>query len=204
MRALIVAATKAEIEPFTCRNHSGTDHLVTGVGIAATAAALARHLALHRYDLVINLGIGGSFDRTIALGSLVEISEDTFSELGAEDGETFHPLSTLGLGENTYRPTAHLQDYGLSLPTAKAITVNTVHGAESSIATAIHRWHPQVESMEGAAFFLACHAAAVPCLQVRAISNYVERRARERWQIAPAITNLNQFASTLIGQLESR
>ncbi len=201
MRVLIVAATHAEIEPLTCLNHPRTDHLITGVGIAATAAALGRHLALHRYDLAINLGIAGSFDRSIALGGLVEISEDTFSELGAEDGETFHPLATLGLGENTYCPTAHLRDLGLSLPPAKAITVNTVHGADPSIAIAIQRWHPQTESMEGAAFFLACHAAAVPCLQIRAISNYVERRARERWQIGPAIANLNQFAITLIERL---
>lgn len=201
MRILIVAATRAEIASLANANLPGVEVLITGVGMTATAAALGRALALQHYDLAVNLGIAGSFDRALPLGAVVEISEDTFSELGAEDGDSFLPLPALGFGESTYRPTACLQSYGLTLPTARGITVNTVHGVERSITTTLERWHPQVESMEGAAFFLACQAAAVPGFQIRAISNYVERRDRGRWQIGSAIANLGQFTSTLLQQL---
>jgi len=52
--------------------------------------------------------------------------------------------------------------------------------------------------MEGAAFFYACAMAGVPCMQIRAVSNYVEKRNRDAWQIGLAIKNLNTFAVRLL------
>ena len=77
--------------------------IVTGVGMVATAYALGRELATNQYDLAINWGIAGSFDRSIALGDIVEITEDTLAELGAEDDETFLPISQLGFGESNFK-----------------------------------------------------------------------------------------------------
>ena len=68
-----------------------------------------------------------------------------------------------------------------------AITVNTVHGAEGSIAAVVDRFKPQVESMEGAAFMYACLVHDVRFAQVRAVSNVVERRDRARWKVSEAI-----------------
>jgi futalosine hydrolase len=55
--------------------------------------------------------------------------------------------------------------------------------------------------MEGAAFFYACREAGVPCLQIRAVSNYVEKRNRDNWHIGLAIKNLNTFAMDLLKML---
>ena len=52
--------------------------------------------------------------------------------------------------------------------------------------------------MEGAAVFYACKMNNVPCLQVRAISNYVEPRNKENWQINLAINNLNNWIINFI------
>jgi len=38
----------------------------------------------------------------------------------------------------------------------------------------------------------------VPCMQIRAVSNYVEKRNRDAWQIGLAIKNLNTFASEFL------
>jgi futalosine hydrolase len=76
--------------------------------------------------------------------------------------------------------------------------VNTVHGNEVSVSKAFERYHPITESMEGAAFLLACAEAGVPGAQIRAISNYVERRNREAWNIPLAIQNLNKTALEII------
>ena len=93
VRILIVAATEAEIEPLVTKLGTELEVLVTGVGMTSTAFALGRDLASRRCDLAINLGIAGSFDRAIDLGSVLEVSEDTLAELGAEDDETFLSLT---------------------------------------------------------------------------------------------------------------
>ncbi|MNH40683.1 Futalosine hydrolase [compost metagenome] len=60
-----------------------------------------------------------------------------------------------------------------------------------SIAKALKLFPAEVESMEGAAFFYVCLSEGVKCVQLRSISNYVERRNRESWNIPLAIKNLN-------------
>jgi futalosine hydrolase len=184
---------KSEIE------HSTSEILITGVGMVATAFALARHLAANKYDLVLNLGIAGSFDRDIAIGELVEITQDTLAELGAEDDEAFLPIEKMGFGEATFYPSTKLTDlYNLfnnfNFKNVSAITVNTVHGNEASIKKVTERLNRRLESMEGAAFFYACKQMGVPCIQIRAVSNYVEKRNRDNWNIGLAIKNLNTFA----------
>jgi futalosine hydrolase len=218
MRILVVAATEPEIgkliadlrfSVYDCdqganiscelrdayQRHDITT-LVTGVGMVATAYSLGKHLAANRYDLAINLGIAGGFDRNIALGEVVEITEDRFSELGAEDDEAFLTIDQLGFGEGIFKSGYDLPA-ALGLKKVSAITVNTVHGNEVNIQKLSQRISPQLESMEGAAFFYACQQAGVPCVQIRAVSNYVEKRNRDTWQIGLAIKNLNTFVAEL-------
>jgi futalosine hydrolase len=214
MRILVIAATREEVlsleseilSPKSGKN-STTDLtkpfdyeiLITGVGMVATAFALGKHLASNKYDLALNLGIAGSFDKKLLLGDVIEITEDTFAELGAEDDTDFLSIDQMGFGEETFYPSKKLTDlYNLfntfNLKQATAITVNTVHGNETSIKKVAERLAPQVESMEGAAFFYACKQMNIPCLQIRAVSNYVEKRNRANWDVGLAIKNLNTFA----------
>ncbi|RRN77817.1 futalosine hydrolase, partial [Pseudoxanthomonas sp. SGD-10] len=145
-----------------------------------------------QYDLALNVGIAGSFSRKLHIGELVEINQDVFAELGAEDDEDFLPLEELELGETQYGSS---YNGGLQtlLKRVKGITVNKVHGNENSIEETVEMFTPKTESMEGAAFFYACEEAEVPSLQVRAISNYVERRNKDNWNIPLAIGNLNKW-----------
>ncbi|GAA3982246.1 futalosine hydrolase [Mucilaginibacter dorajii] len=200
MLILVVAATAPEIEPLTRHFGNKIDVLITGAGMVPTAFKLGQQVTRQKYDLVLNLGIAGSFDRNIQPGYVVEVTEDTFSETGAEDDEQFIPITTLGFGENTFKPTTTLEEVesNFYLKKARAITVNTVHGNEASIKKVQARLSPQLESMEGAAFFYACQQANAKCMQIRAVSNYVEKRNRASWQIGLAIKNLNTFAIDLI------
>ena len=212
MRVLLVAATEFEVlslksEVLSRKSDSrlktqDLELLTTGVGMVATAFALGRHLALNKYELAINLGIAGSFDRNITLGEVVEIVEDSLSELGAEDGEEFLTIESMGFGESVFHSTTSPSDYGnFDLKKCTAITVSTVHGHDASIKKLTARLQPQLESMEGAAFFYACKQAGIPCLQIRAVSNYVEKRNRDAWQIGLAIKNLNSFALDLLKEV---
>ncbi len=195
MRILVVAATPFEVDALDLSSKTpNIELLITGVGMVATAFVLGKHLATNAYDLAINLGIAGSFDRNIALGEVVEVTDDRFSELGAEDGDDFLSIDQLGFGESTFNSTCQLPP-AFGLRQARSITVNTVHGNEESIRKI--GISAQLESMEGAAFFYACKQAGLPAIQIRAVSNYVERRNRDAWQIGLAIKNLNTFAAHL-------
>jgi futalosine hydrolase len=208
MRILVVAATLFEVESLKLKIESELQNsfepstlnfqlLVTGAGMVATAFAMGKHLATHQYDLAINLGIAGSFDKSFALGDVVEIIEDDMAELGAEDDEDFITIEKLGFGESSFRSTYSLPE-SFGLKKANAVTVNTVHGNDASIKKLSNRINAQIESMEGAAFFYACIEAGLPCMQIRAVSNYVEKRNRDAWQIGLAIKNLNTFAAELV------
>lgn len=201
MKILLVAATQPEIKPLLdyFAGEKPFDVLITGVGMVATAFALGAQFAQKKYDLAVNLGIAGSFDRDLHLGEVVEVEEDTLSELGAEDDVDFLPTEKLGFGESTFKSTHAM--LLLSIKKLRAITVNTVHGEEKSIQKITARLNPQLESMEGAAFFYACKRSRIPCIQIRAVSNYVEKRNRENWKIGLAIKNLNDFAIEFLENL---
>ncbi|RZL51139.1 MAG: futalosine hydrolase [Pedobacter sp.] len=205
MKLLVVAATQKELnqvyEHFNLANQDFIqteqfDILITGVGMTATAFALGT-IINDQYNLVLNVGIAGSFDIKIPLGNLVTIKTDVLAELGAEDNDDFLTIDELGFGTNTFSATYFISD----LQQVNAITVNKVHGNAESIKTSIKRFNPTVESMEGAAVFYACNKSNIPCVQVRAISNYVEPRNRDNWQIGLAVKNLNDWLIRFITNL---
>lgn len=198
MKLLLVVATRAEIAPLLDHYHlAGEDFiqspkfdvLITGVGITATAFALGQRLNLD-YRIVLNVGIAGSFDEGIAIGSLVNVSEDSFAELGAESGNDFISIDELGFGKSSYTLAG---GWIPDLPQVRAITVNTVHGNTTTIERILQRLNPQVESMEGAAACYACEQLNIPALQIRSISNYVEYRNTAKWEVGLAIQSLNSW-----------
>ena len=86
---------------------------------------------------------------------------------------------------------------------AKGITVNTIHGNKNSIYNIQKRLHPDVESMEGAACMMVCNKLGFEFFQIRAISNYVEERAKEKWNIGLAIKNLNLELNKILDTYEN-
>ncbi|WP_134088990.1 futalosine hydrolase [Olivibacter sp. XZL3] len=200
---LVVAATAAEIEPFV-RAMEGqqkkADVLITGVGMVATAFSLGSVLGRKTYDYAINVGICGAFSKELPLGALTFVERDTFYELGAEDDQQFLSIEDLGFGKASYQAISGFPSKEISaLRKATGLTVNSVHGNEASIALAVARTGADVESMEGAAFYYACEQAGLPCAQIRSVSNYVERRDRNKWKIGLAVANLNEWLISYFG-----
>ncbi len=203
MKILLVAATRAEIALLMTHFHlpqhdfvktKEFDLLITGVGMTATAFALGKHLSAN-YKLVLNLGIAGAFNRSMPLATVVNVTTDEFAELGAENGDSFLSIDELGFGKAKYTARNNLLHSAVEeLQKVHGITVNRVHGNENSIIKALEQSNPAIESMEGAAVLYCCEQAALPCLQIRSISNYVEVRNKETWQIGPAIKSLNEWA----------
>lgn len=205
LKILIIAATDLEIESFLKSEISGTatniSVLITGVGMVATAYSLAKELAKNQYDLLVNVGIAGAFRKDIRLGTVVRINEDIFCELGAEDGEHFSTLHDLGFGEVHYHEKLGKLNnlpFLKGLPIVKGITVNKVHGNEISIQKIIELFSPDTESMEGASVFYVAKHENIPAIQIRSISNLVEKRNKNNWNIPLAIKNLNDWLMEFI------
>jgi futalosine hydrolase len=199
MKKLIVAATEFEIAPLLASSFvQNVDILITGVGQMPTAYHTGVALAKKQYDWVINAGICGSFRRDWALGKVVNVVSEQMGDLGIEEADgSFKDMFDMGFiqkGQSPFdedilrNPTAAEFDF---LPKAKGLTINKVHGFEPSIQAIISKYDVEVESMEGAGFFYACLHHKIPFLQIRGISNYVEKRNRAAWNIPLAIQNLN-------------
>src|SRR4029453_972308 len=100
MKIMLLGATEGEMEGIReelIKTPLMADLLVTGVGMTATAYTLARRLSKSRADLVLNIGLAGSFRDEIRTGEVVQVVSETFGDLGAEDDRTFLSAFDLGL-----------------------------------------------------------------------------------------------------------
>ncbi|MBU0488015.1 MAG: futalosine hydrolase [Bacteroidetes bacterium] len=217
MRILIVSAAAFELEDIVDQfifDHSlnerldrfryqglEIDTLYTGIGMVPTAYWLSKTLAAERYDCALNLGIAGSYSKKLQIGDVVNITSDVFCEMGAEDDDKFITLHELDLLDASGFPFIDGVLYNDKkcknqaiddLPVAKGATSNTIHGNAKSIKQIIESFNPDTESMEGAAFFYVCLNENIPCAQVRSISNYVNIRDKDDWNIPKAIESLTE------------
>ncbi len=184
MKILIVAATEQEIKGLT---HLNIDFLVTGIGIPSSIFNLTTYLHKHKYDLIINIGICGSFKKDYKIGDVVEVIRDQFSEIGYEDDHIFNRF------ESKFNiPISFTVKKRSSLRSVNGITVNTVHGNHNSIQKIVNALNPDIESMEGAACMMVAEKLDVKFMQIRSVSNYVETRNRDNWNLDLAIKNLHK------------
>lgn len=218
MKLLIVAATQGEISPalqylednwvtttplrFT-KNDTEIHICITGVGMVATTYAVTKALQ-QPYDFALQVGVGGSFDKSIPLGELVYITSERYGDLGAEDQDSYLDIFEMGLLQQDNFPFTEGKIMGLVTPFlgdlhteefqwVQGLTVNTVSGNERTIALRAQKYNCQVESMEGAAFHYVCRMENMLFAQVRSISNYVIPRDKSQWRMKEAVIALNKW-----------
>ncbi len=206
MKILIVSATAFEVQPtldFLAQNKEKInihiDFLLTGIGMVATTFQLSKKLQNADYQLVINAGVAGAYNKEeLNLGDVVNVVCEQFSDIGAEDKDgsfiDFFQNGLINANEFPFRNGEMLNSAGAEfdfLPLAKGTTRNTTSGFLPNIEK-LKRYQADVETMEGAAFFYVCLQSEVNFLQIRAISNYVEVRNRENWKMKEAIEKLNE------------
>ena len=218
-KILVVSATAAEVAPFLnayaveAREAPGqflaspaspdVFVLITGAGMVSTAFEMGKLIGSH-FETVINAGVAGSFNR-FSIGEVVNVTQDCFCELGAEDDKKFLSIDELGLGRQNVLPLHPFENgFTKTIPKTNGITVNTVHGNEKSIRSVVERYQPHVETMEGAAFIYAANCFNWKCMQLRAISNLVEKRDRGSWNMELAIRNLNESLNGAVKSIINR
>lgn len=214
MDILLVTATQTESAQLRSQlglARDGHDHytgrdqghhftlLHTGVGMVNAAYSLGRLLATRHFDLGIQVGVAGSFDQEVPLGTVVEVTRDALAEMGAEQAGDFLDMAVLGFpvleraGQRWHNWLDNPTPSPCVLPKVSGITVNTVHGEAASIAAAQARWQATVETMEGAAFFYAMLREGMPFFAFRGVSNHVVPRQRDHWQVPLAAEKAQDF-----------
>ena len=214
MRITIIAAMELELAP--ARTLLATEHLkdrgievrylYTGVGIMESTYAITREMDRFRPDLAIQAGIGGSFDRGFGLGSVLAVGEEVVGDVGVVENEGFQSIFDMGFAD----PHGHPYRSGIlhnphdkllaatGLPVVRGLTVNEISTDPAKMRMMTEKYHPVVESMEGAPFHYICLHEAVPFLQLRAISNFTGERDRNNWDFKGSVQHLNDKLIELV------
>lgn len=212
LRILIVTATNAEADTLlqmtgiknSPAGYKFGDHeiisLVTGVGTVATAWTMTKWISSGlKPDLALNIGITGSFRNEFMKGDVVVPVSDCFADAGIDTPDGFFTLAEAGLEDPDRFPFSGgriLADNRFInralkfLKPVNAITVNTITGSQQAIDKLVKKYQPDIETMEGAAFFYVCSREKIPFLAIRSVSNKVEPRNKERWEMDLALSNL--------------
>ncbi|MBL0921339.1 MAG: futalosine hydrolase [Phycisphaerales bacterium] len=224
-RGLIVVAARAEAEAVTrafalegdprewtaTRLDHRLDLLLTGIGKANAAGAVARCLGADTYRAVVNLGVCGSLPdlagRMLPPGEAALGTAAAFADEGLLSPEGFRDVAEMGFG-----PLSDLPGGGVSIPCDAALvralsalgglsgtiaTVSTCSGTDALALEIARRSGAPVEAMEGAAIALVSARLRTPFAEWRVVSNTTGDRARQRWDLRLALSRLTEAAARL-------
>lgn len=205
MNCLIAAATPIEIAPLLhelpkgIRTDMEIDVLITGIGLMASTFALQKQISIKRPDLIIQAGVGGCFDRKIALGTVLAIGQDCVADQSVVELKKLKTLFDLQLvpaDQFPYKKGWLINPWKgfskLELPKVNAISVNEITTDPRRERQYKKLFAPVIESMEGAALHYVCLMEQIPFLQLRSVSNYIAERNKKNWKLSEAVTHLNK------------
>ena len=180
---LVVAATAFEaalVEPGRAR--------VTVCGIGPVEAALATAAAIveERPDVILQIGIAGA--RILPHASLALGSEAVYCDV--QD-----PAARIPRVERVEPDAQLLARARRALPNAHVLPIGTTGRVGGGAGC-------EVEAMEGFGVLRAAALAGVPALELRAISNAVAERDRDRWDVDAALEALRGALAVLLEELD--
>lgn len=219
MNILIVAATELELnavrelnleqESNFKQSKLNIGYLCTGVGIPAAMFSIATSIASNPIDFCINIGIAGSFNPAIKIGQLCSIKNDIFGDLGAEsaDGKLLdlYDLELLKCDDLPFVAGKLFNKNASILPEILCVNASTVQkalGTSESIERFLLKYpDTDIETMESATIAFACLKYNIPFYCLRSISNKVEVRNKDSWNIKLALKNLSASMPSLIKKI---
>ena len=211
---LVTAATDFEMAAF-CSQYGENRKLatfVTGIGPVETATRLASFLATfpHKVKCIMNIGIGGAYLGHPNGAELLDIclaEREILGDFGVCFDDRIEPLAVKGLGakydfeldQSLLQQVATILDaHKLSCNVGNFVTVNGASATERRGRMLGDLYHGLCENMEGAAIARVCDEFSLPLIELRCISNLVEDRDRENWQIQPAAAKCAEAAAIVL------
>ena len=199
-----------------------------GMGAVNTAHTLTRALQVARPSFVLQVGVGGAYANAgLDVGDLAVADEECYGDVGVRtqngwQGAEFIGIPIVQKAENAYYNRfpvdVELARRARELLTAASwktvrapfvksgpfVTVQECSGTTVLAAERSGLFGAAVcENMEGAAAAHICLLYDVPFVEVRGISNLVEDRQRESWDLQGAAEVAQEAALHLIEGLEN-
>lgn len=208
---LLVVATEMEAMPLAGKT-TGQPHalFVAGVGPLETAVRLTRRLCEEDVSLVLNFGVAGAYAGSGAgLLDICLADSEVLGDFGICHAERVEPLDGQ-LASRAFFPLdpqyvaqaseiLGKQDY--SCKKGAFVTVNGISATAKRGAQLRAAHNGLCENMEGGAVARVCAEFAVPCLELRCVSNMVEDRNLANWQLADAVQKCGEAVSLLVDHL---
>lgn len=220
MRILFAAAEKEEL---LCAQHICSTlqqeaegkcefhFLLTGIGAASSCytilkTALEARFNKKPFDLIINIGIAGSYDPEgkFPNGTAVLVDKEYFADLGFETlfgFQTLFETETLDADAFPFKSGA-LERYRFdsltenflssNFKSGTGVTVQTITGKTQRAEELKKLFRADIESMEGASVFYVCLMEKIPFMEIRTISNAVGESDRLKWDAAGALSSLEK------------
>jgi futalosine hydrolase len=194
---------------------SVADVVLSGVGKANAAGAVARCYDADRHGAILSLGIAGVLPArdgsvtTPQIGQVVAAEWCSFADEGVETPEGYADMASLGFPLGSFSGSRVPVDRGVleivrgsADVVATIATVSTCSGTDARAAEVVKRTGGVAEGMEGAAVALAAHRLGVAMGEVRVISNTTGDRGRQQWDLRRAFARLGDVTCRLVGRAE--
>lgn len=190
-------------------------YVVSGMG--KTNAAHAATVLIERFSpgLVILFGIGGAYPSSgLEVGDMAVAEKEVYGDEGFQKSNGFHGTEFIGIpllkrGRKRYfnefpldrklrRKT--LESARLVTKTASGtfVTVSTCTGTKERAFEFEKKLGAICENMEGAAVAHVCAIYGIPMIEIRGISNIVEDRDKDRWNITLAAENCQKAVMNVL------
>ena len=185
---------------------------VTGVGLLSTMYNLMKVTQESNPDIIIQLGIAGTFSNEIAVGKAFAVKTECTAEMGVWENERYTDIFDMGLAavseppyeqKKLINPHVHLLT-AAGVPQVNAITVNRITTNPADITLYKNQYNLDIESMEGAALHYTGLSARLPFIQIRGISNLAGERNKDYWRIAEAMEAAVNACKNLLTQLNEQ
>ncbi|WP_446009636.1 futalosine hydrolase [Candidatus Electrothrix sp.] len=191
--------------------------LVTGIGPVETTLSLTRYLLkTDPIDCIINFGIAGAYwkDAPSMQAGLLDIclaEQEILGDLGIQLTDTVKKFSEdLPVQDNfsmdpglLSAATQILKNKDINYKTGAFVTVNCASGTLHRGNQLGYQFCGLCENMEGAAVARVGKEFSLPCLEIRCISNMVEDRNRENWQLQEACAKVGRTVATIAMEFAS-
>ena len=215
---LVVCATELELDPLRAivpADENQWTALVCGVGVVETTLSLSRILEQRKgaFDTVVHFGVGGAYISSAGQGAeLLDIclaEEELFGDFGICHKDHMEMLPENLTHKARYPLSTDLRNHCIDVLTKEHIrfrqgTFVTVAGVSATAERGEmlqRQYQGLCENMEGAAVARVCEEYALPLLELRCISNYVEDRNLSRWRLQEACQSAAECTALFVQEL---
>ncbi|MCZ7383004.1 MAG: futalosine hydrolase [Candidatus Methanoperedens sp.] len=200
-----------------CELH-GKSIVFTHCGVGKVNAAHSATLMVENYDvdLMILFGIGGGY-KGARIGDVAVAQSENYAEEGILTEDGWKSMEFIGFPLlknekeyfNTFPMDSELSqlavkisgDLGFNAAYGNFITVSQCSGTRESGELLKKRFDGICENMEGAAVAHICAMYGIPVVEIRGISNIIEKREPKKWNIPLAVSNCNKVVSELVKRI---